>query len=382
MLALFIILFCLFIAYTYLFFLYKKGWYKVYESKDIDHTSLQSFSIIIPARNEEDNIHDCIQSILNNNYPHSHYEIIVIDDFSEDHTAQIVKDFNLAHVKLLSLSDYLSPEERLIAFKKKALEIAIEKAHFPWIITTDADCVVDKHWLASYNYVIQENKHIQFIAAPVSFIPEGEKDTLFQFQNIDFLTMQGITAASANYNLGSMCNGANLAFTKAAYSAVDGYNGIDNIASGDDMLLMQKIKNTYPEGIYYLKNKEAIVHTFAQDSWSNLLNQRIRWASKSGAYTEWPLKYNLLIVYLFNLSFLLLLVLSFFNWRYIIAFLILLIAKTLIEYPFVKKVSQFYNKEEDTKYHILLQLYHIPYIISAGFLGLFKNYEWKGRKVK
>ena len=98
-----------------------------------------------------------------------------------------------------------------------------------------------------------------FIAAPVAF--HKEKSFLDIFQSLDFMTLQGITGASVYKGFHIMCNGANLAYEKSIFYEVNGFSGIDDIASGDDMLLMHKIKNLYPERVVYLKSESAIVKT-------------------------------------------------------------------------------------------------------------------------
>ena len=156
----------------------------------------------------------------------------MIDDFSEDDTASIVKAIHAehAHVKLLSLSDFYKADE-ISSFKKKAIEKAVSHAEGDWIITTDADCIAPKYWLLLYHQYIQANNPV-FVAAPVMFIKE--KGILNEFQVLDFLSLQGITAAAVGAGKHSMSNGANLAFEKSAFFAVGGYQGVDHIASGDD----------------------------------------------------------------------------------------------------------------------------------------------------
>ena len=67
-----------------------------------------------------------------------------------------------------------------------------------------------------------------------------------------------------------MCNGANLAYEKKAFYEVNGFTGIDNIASGDDMLLMHKIYKQYPERVLFLKSTDAIVQTKPMETLSRI----------------------------------------------------------------------------------------------------------------
>lgn len=106
------------------------------------------------------------------------------------------------------------------------------------------------------------------------------------FQYIDFVSLQGITAASVSAGFHAMCNGANLAYRKDVFYRVNGFKGIDNIASGDDMLLMNKIKHEFPNAIGFLFSKDAIVSTSPMPDWKAFFNQRIRWASKADKYKD------------------------------------------------------------------------------------------------
>ena len=226
----------------------------------------------------------------------------------------------------------------------------------------------------------KKEKNSVFIAAPVVFV--NNNSILQIFQSLDFLVLQGITAASVYKNVHSMCNGANLAYEKKAFYEVNGFSGIDTIASGDDMLLMHKIWKQYPGKVHYLKSKAAVVSTQPMKTCKTFFNQRIRWASKAKNYDDKRIIAVLLLVYLFNLSFPALAIADFWCWHYWLYLAGLWIAKTMIEFPFVAAVARFYKKQSLMKYFFFFQPLHILYTISSGLFGQFGKYEWKGRKVK
>ena len=361
-------------AYRYWF-----GKMRVFQLNQIEQVrpeqSNTQFTVIIPARNEAANIKACVESILNQEYPTDAFEIIVIDDFSEDDTAFIVHALSQQYpqVRLLKLADHCKEGETL-AYKKKAIEIAVAQAKGDWILTTDADCIVPPRWLLLYNAYIQTNQP-SFVAAPVMFIKTA--GILNQFQLLDFLALQGITAAAVGAGKHSMSNGANLGFEKAAFIAVGGYQGVDHIASGDDMFLMHKMKQTLHKPVGYLFHPDAIVLTAAMDTWKGFIMQRIRWASKARYYDDRSITMVLTLVYFFNLSFVCLAFMG--SWS---TLLIALAFKTFFELFFLDPVAKFFKLQPELKYFVFYQPIHIVYNIAAGLFGQLKTYSWKGRKVK
>lgn len=386
----------LFVFYTAVILYYYSSW----QAMPDDHpkNKLQrdiTFSVIIPARNEEANIGRLLESLSRQTYPKELYEVIVADDHSEDGTAGAVQQFK--DVILIRLT-----EEGINSYKKKAIETGITAAGNEWIVCTDADCIVPPNWLQTFAALIAAADPV-FIAAPVSLtrhggqargpvpflFPQREKEykgagswLLYIFQALDFLTLQGITAASVYKKKHNMCNGANLAYKRSVFFEAGGFKGIDNIASGDDMLLMHKIWKLYPDRIAYLKSKEVIVETEAASTWKAFFRQRIRWASKAKSYDDKRIFIVLLLVYLFNVSFLVLLIAAFFDIYYLYVLLALWTLKTFAEISFVSSVSRFFGQQKLMKYFFFFQPLHIAYTIIAGFFGSFGKYEWKGRRVK
>jgi hypothetical protein len=179
-----------------------------------------------------------------------------------------------------------------------------------------------------------------------------------------------------------MCNGANIAYAKNVFYEVNGFAGIDHIASGDDMLLMHKIWKRYPESVMYLKAKEAIIATEPQPTWRSFFNQRIRWAGKAGKYEDKRFTPVLLLVYLFNVTFVALFAAGFLLYQYWICLACLWVLKTLVELPLFISAARFFNKTSTIKWFFLFQPLHIVYTVFSGLLGQFGSYEWKGRRVK
>lgn len=378
MIILYIVIF-LFLGYSFLIIYYWVSWRSIPEYAPTRKDPSASLSVIIPARNEEENIIPCLQSVCAQHYPASLFQVVVIDDSSTDKTWELLQHFHCADKLVNSIRLENGEDDGFPAHKKRAIQTGIVAAQNNLIVTTDADCKHPETWLRTMAS-FYEDKRAAFIAAPVML--ESDSSVLQTFQALDFLVLQGITGASVNKNIHSMCNGANLAYEKEAFYSVGGFSGIDHIASGDDMLLMHKVADKYPKKVHYLKSRQAIVTSLPMQTWKDFFNQRIRWSSKARFYDDKRILLVLLLVYLFNLSFPVLLVAGcWFHvlWTYAA---ILWIAKTLVEIPFVYSVANFFGKTSLLKYFFFFQPLHIAYTITAGFFGQFGKYEWKGRRVR
>jgi cellulose synthase/poly-beta-1,6-N-acetylglucosamine synthase-like glycosyltransferase len=399
--AIFAIIILLFAVYALLIGYYLMGWKSipVYQCPPQTGNPITSISIIIPARNEVQNIQICLDSICNQSYPKDLFEVLVIDDHSTDDTAAIILNYSAQNVKLISLKDFVSPGG-INSYKKKAIEIAIQQSAGELIVTTDADCIAPEKWLQTIDAFYQK-KNASFIAMPVAFLPalagEGPWVKCIKiFQSLDFITLQGITGASVHKHVHSMCNGANLAYTRKAFDEVNGFKGIDNIASGDDMLLMHKIYKQDPAKVFFLKSKDVIVQTQPMQTVKSFFNQRIRWASKADQYDDKRIFAVLLMVYLFNVLLLVLPITALFN-NAIFSFriypvtiaasvfecwLFLVISKTIIELLFLFPVARFFKQAKLLWWFPVMQPFHILYTVIAGWLGKFGSYNWKDRNVK
>ncbi|MES2430150.1 MAG: glycosyltransferase [Bacteroidota bacterium] len=386
-LILIVISLVLFVVYALLIIYYRQNWLSIpdYKQRTTDNNYRTKISVIIPARNEQQNIKVCLDSISAQSYPAALFEIIVVDDFSTDDTAKIILQYQ--NVQLLQLQNFVP--DKINSYKKKAIEIAIQHATGELIVTTDADCIVPQNWLKTIAAFYEEHQPA-FIAMPV-LIDSGNK-FIEIFQALDFMTLQGITGAAVNKKFHSMCNGANLAYTKQAFIEVDGFKNIDNIASGDDMLLMHKIALRYPDKVKFLKSKDVIVKTNPVENVKEFINQRIRWASKADKYTDKSLLPVLMIVYFLNV---LLLIMPFialccnadfsffiFHFSFLQSWLLLLALKISVELFFLYPVAAFFNRKNLLLWFIISQPFHIVYTVIAGWLGKFGSYHWKDRKVK
>jgi cellulose synthase/poly-beta-1,6-N-acetylglucosamine synthase-like glycosyltransferase len=342
-------------------------------------------SIIIAARNEEMNIVQCIKSLIAQTYPENKFEIIITDDHSTDQTVSIIKSFQKENIYVIHLAGFVQ-NKILNSYKKKSIETALQFAKGEFIVTTDADCIAPQKWLETLVSFYKEKAPV-FVAMPVVFYAPSPKDSFLKrffknFQSLDFMTLQGITGAAVYKKFHSMCNGANLAYEKKVFYEVNGFDEINDIASGDDMLLMHKIQKVYPDRIMFLKSPEVIVQTQPAATLKDFMNQRIRWASKADKYTDKKIIAVLLLVYVLNAWIFILGISSFFITKAFYIFLAAVAIKIIVELIFLHPVAKFFGRQKLLWWFVPAQLFHVLYTLIAGWLGKFGSYKWKGRKVK
>ncbi len=349
------------------------GFHKVKSFERTNEKPKTTFSIVVPFRNEEKNLGKLLQSISNLNYPAELFEIIMIDDFSEDASERVYikwrMENGLIHSTLLeNLRLSNSP-------KKDAITRAIPIVKNEWIITTDADCTVHKNWLLTLDNFIQKNAAEMVVGAVVY---KTKNNWFHHFQQLDLLSLQGTTIGSFGIGKPFMCNGANFAYTKKFFSELDGFGGINEQASGDDVFLLQKAVQKNPEKIAYLRNADFIVKTKPENDLFQLFMQRVRWASKTTSYKNTYAKLLAVAVLLMNLC----LVVGFIFWMtdrlngqlLLGAFLV----KYAVDYILLYKSNAYLRKRK----FILPMASSIIYPIFSSLVGLyslFGNFTWKDR---
>ncbi len=339
------------------------------------HTTTKlSFSIIIAFRDEAENLPTLLASLVALAYPKNFFEILLVNDASSDDSVAIVRNF-AAEYSDINVRVF-NNDRRTNAPKKDAINTAIRQSNFDWIVTTDADCQVPKNWLQVYNAFIMTNKSV-FVAGLVKY--KLQNGFLHQFQRIDWMSLTGVTIGSFGWNKPLMCSGANLAYSKKAFFKVNAFEGNEHIASGDDVFLMQKIKEAYPNRVSFVNASDASVQTKSLDSWRGLYQQRMRWAVKTSSIPNHHIKWVGLVVFTMNILLLLVLLIAFFNWNYFRFFFALFLVKVLFDSLLIKRVSIILHQQLALKTWLLSSLYYPLFSTLVIVKGLFTNYKWKGR---
>jgi len=354
-----------------------KGWSALrYPETVIAPANLNTkVTILIAARNEEENIRLTIDDILAQDYPKHLFEVIIVDDHSTDSTADIIRSYATQGVRLLQMNE----AQRLNSYKKKAIAEAIKLSTGDLMVATDADCRMGPQWLSSVVSYF-ETQNLVMISSPVAYFQE--KNLFERMQTLEFSFLIGIGASFIGNGRASTCNGANLAYCKDVFYEVGGFQGIDDLASGDDELLLQKVAVRYPGRIGFLKQREAIVYTHAKPNLSEFLQQRRRWASKSTKYKDKKVVALAVGIWLFNLSMLLNFLLGFYRIYFMEVFALQLLVKLAFEAALLFPITAFFKRQRLMILLFLLSPIHVLYFVYVGLIGNTSKYSWKGRMVR
>ncbi len=364
------------IVYVALVLYMRNGWASISTFVPSDSTPSTTVSVLIAARNEEKVIERTINCLLNQDYPKELLEIIVIDDHSTDRTADIVRLYAVKGVKLLQMNE----SDKLNSYKKKAISNAIDIAQGEIIVTTDADCRMGRYWLSTVIGFFEEYDSYM-VSSPVVY--SEEKNPFEEAQTLEFLYLIGLGAAGIGNGHPTTCNGANLAYRRDVFYEMDGFKGIDDLASGDDELLLHKVAEKYADKIGFCKSPSAIVYTDAKPNMASFISQRKRWASKSTRYKNKSVIVLGVSIWLFNLAMILSGLLAFLFPSTLGALIFaVIVIKFAVELYFMRPLCEFANRTDLLKYLPILTVGHIIYLVYIGIAGNIGKYDWKGRIVK
>jgi len=368
------------INYSILIIVFTIGWkrIKLYDFKKTDRCNT-TVSIIISIRNEEDNIVNCLEHIVKQDYPAKLFEIIVVNDFSTDTSLEKIRKFQTENRTIKIIIFELAGQNSATGSKKAAITAGVAIASGELIITTDADCIMRPQWMKQLVSYYEEYRP-SMIIAPVCFISEGSFFSCIQ--QLEFLSLQAIAIAVTGIKKAVLANGANLAYTKEVFNKVNGYSTNSNIASGDDIFLMQQVHKSLPGSVHAVKSYEALIYTQAPKNLKSFLMQRKRWVSKMKYNKDIFSSYTALSVFLFNLMLLTAMLVSIFNSTVFLMMLFFLFLKAASDFPLLWGITQLTFRKKLLYYMPVMIIIYPLYIVISVLNGIFGSYNWKGRRFK
>ena len=368
----------LIISYSILIASITIGWWRIEEFQNNQPILKVKLSIVIAVRNEALNIEALLKSLSQQNYPQDLYEIIIVDDDSDDETVRLVEEFvsRQAEIKNLKL---ITLDKNDVWGKKAAIDKGIKASKGEVIVITDADCIAGSKWISTIASFFEKHKP-QMILGPVRMTDDGS--FFGKLQSLEFSSLISSAAGSCNAGFPLLANGANMAFTRHAYESCGGFLDNAHYPSGDDMFLMMSIKKKFgAKAIQFLHSEDAIVNTPATQGVKPFFQQRMRWVSKSRGYTDPMLIVASTNVFLVN-AWLVVLAFSAFSFpEYLKLFLILYVLKLIVDLPLMVSFNRFQRSVKLLWLFPMMELLNAVYTLVIGIAGNIGKYEWKGRSV-
>lgn len=361
-------------AYALLLLRYTVSWLR-YHYFSAGSTGTVQLSVIIAARNEAGKISACLEALCAQDLPRDRFEVLVIDDDSEDETAAIAQAYaDRLRLRVVTLAALPGKPQG----KKAAVSEGVRVAAGELIVTTDADCVAGPAWLSTIA-AFYESERPKMIIGPVAF--QHERSFFGYLQSLEFSGLTLVTGASALARNPLMCNGANLAYERSVFFEVNGFEG-DRQLSGDDVFLLLRVLERYPGGVRFLKSRSAIVHTEPERDLRSFFEQRKRWASKFPGYRRPELLLTAALVFFINLFFVLGALSVVLFPALLLPFLVLAGTKAAFDFLFLSLAASFDRNPRLLWFFFPAQLLYSLYVIAVAAGGLAGSYQWKGRSSK
>ncbi len=342
------------------------------------HDDKPHVSVVVTARNEENNIHNILSDLLNQTYPENKVEIIIVNDHSEDSTGEIVQKFSRINRRIKYFP--ITQMEEGLSAKKNALFQGIQNSQGEIILTTDADCRVLPTWVeVMVSYFTPE---VGLVVGFSQLVGKEENRSLFQkLQSLDFLSLMTAAQGAINLNFPLAASGQNLAYRRSAFKEVDGFKRIGNRISGDDILLLQLINRSTSWKIRFAPSPKCYNRSEPEKSFHDFLNQRKRWASNGSYQIKLNKLFFLFILITFLVNALLLIRFSavFIFIKPTVLLWISLTTKLCFEWLLVLKGCSIYRRFNLIKIFPLWFILQIPYVFFTGLLGTAGQFTWKNK---
>lgn len=329
-------------------------------------------SVVIPLRNEAGQLDRLFESLALQDYPAEKWEVIAVNDHSQDSTLSRLQRWRDGSGFSLQVMENRDGE----AGKKAALARGISQAAGELIVTTDADCRMGHHWLTSLA-AFYEHHSVHLMFGPVLF-EEGSPGFLTRFQSLEFLTLMATAAGSSRLGRAMFCNAANMAFPRKLFYRLDDPL-MGELASGDDTMLLLKVKKLDPGKIAFNPDPEAMVLTQPVTRLAEFWNQRKRWASKSRHYRDPDILVTGMVVMLTNFWLVFLLAGTLFSYAFTGPLVAGFLAKMAIDALLVWPAMKHFNRRHLRWIFIPGQLLYPLYSSLSALAGRLSGFTWKNR---
>jgi glycosyltransferase involved in cell wall biosynthesis len=369
---LFFLLIAFGLAFLVQLFFYSFYYFRIlfYKNKAILNKNKDGVSVIICAKNEQENLEKFLPSILEQNYPN--YEVIVVDDCSEDETEFVIQRLQKKYKHLKSTT--IKKDDKFYHSKKLALTVGIKAASNDILLFTDADCKAESpKWIEK----MQQNftKETDIVLSYGGYFSERKIiNNLIRFDTL-FIALQYLTFALARKTY--MGVGRNLAYRKTLFFKNKGFASHYHIESGDDDLFISQAANKTNVSVEI--SRESITRSQAEISFSNWFQQKKRHLSTGKLY-KFKTKWRLFCENISRIGFYVLFILSliFFKEYYIYItaiFAFRMILQLIVYKVAMKRLNEKFLLLPSLLYDILIPFFNLSFLLINN-LSRKKN-KWK-----
>jgi biofilm PGA synthesis N-glycosyltransferase PgaC len=328
-------------------------------------------SVILAARNEEKNIEACLRALIAQSYDPQMFEIIVVDDHSQDNTVsrsiRLAESVAIPKIRVASLK---GPSGKPAAI---AHGVSISEGEI--ILCTDADCAVPQRWIESMSCSFDPS--VAFVAGPVLERPSGS--LLSGLATIEYLSLTTTGAGLIGCGRPIICSGASIAYRKSAFTFVNGFG--DHFSSCDDETLMQRMVLRRAGKVVFNSDPAAVVSTETPATVFEFWRQRTRWASKQGRYEDASVLWRLLLLYGFFLVLFATATFSLVEPGLQLPFIAVLLIKGIADYFVLSQGARLFRQPLPFGQFLIAEIFHVPYITVTGLIGQFSSLRWKDRNL-
>jgi len=333
-------------------------------SKNKSGKRLQAISLIIAARNEEENLPYLLDSLVKMDYPHEEFEIIIVNDHSTDKSSSILASEKRLENLIVLENDTL---ESAYVGKKAALALGIAAARHDILVFTDADCLPHPQWLRSVSDLYDDECDCQL---GYTMIKEDPNATIFSIKNFERCIYYALAAAGLYWGKPFTASASNFSYRKSLFERAKGFDGIGHIRSGDDDLLLMKMFPFIRNAVFNF-SAPAMMISIEKHGRAQRYESNVRKASKLKYYPLWLMLTALFVFGYFIASYF---TLPFINdpfirnlWIYKSATELAMMSVILLRLKLFKMILF---------YPLALVWYPIKFVYF-GIRGTVGKYRWK-----
>ena len=328
---------------------------KALPNNDTNSKVYLNISIVVAAKNEASNLRSLISSLKSLHYPEDKFEIIIVDDESEDETFSLAKKLcaDLRNCSIVKATD------KKFESKRGALDIGIQNSNNPFILITDADCSPEKDWLRIYSEKFSEGYDLIIGIAP--FYQTG--NLVNKISCYENFRNSILAFAAVNLGVAYTASARNFGFKKEAFLKIGGYKNTTGTISGDDDLLLREVvKGKLRIGI--ISSPGSFVYSESKTTFKDYFSQRARHTQTSPHYL---LKQRLFLAtwHSLNIIFLLSPVLISMNIIFIIPFGIKILFDITVCKVQQKKFGYKFSVIESIYLQFIYEIFLIIHIIRS-----------------